>query len=329
MTQGLPPLHRVLACVVAAIWGVNFLAIHLSLAQFPPLFLVALRFALLAVPTLLFVPRPQVPTRWLVGYGLGFGVLQFTFLYTGMAAGMPSGLASLVLQASGPFTLVLGALLLGEGVGRRQWLGVALAAVGMLVVGVSRAGVAQLVPYVLVLLGALGWALGNLSSRLAAPPNPLHLTLWMSVVVPVPMLALSLALEGPEAIGRSLSTSFTAEAAPAWAGLAYTVLVGTVVGSGIWTWLLARHPAGVVGPFSMLVPVVGMATAGLVLHERPTLVEVAGGVVVVAGVLLGASGARGAGAAVRRRGRRSRERGGPRPSTGRRVPRSGWALRGR
>ena len=290
MTYGLSPLHRVLACAVAAVWGVNFLAIHLSLQQFPPLFLVALRFAILAVPTILFVPRPQVPTRWLVGYGLGFGVLQFTFLYSGMAAGMPAGLASLVLQASGPFTLALGALLLGEQVRGRQWFGVSVAAAGMVVVGVSRAGAAQLVPYLLVLLGALGWALGNLSSRLAAPPNPLHLTLWMSVVVPVPMLLLSLVLEGPQAIGASLTTSLSGQAMPAWAGLAYTVVIGTVVGSGIWTWLLARHPAGVVGPFSMLVPVVGMATAALALGERPTAVEVGGGVVVVAGVLLGSTG---------------------------------------
>jgi O-acetylserine/cysteine efflux transporter len=287
-TSGLPTSHRMLACLVALIWGVNFLAIHASLEQFPPLFLVALRFTLLAVPTILFVPRPQVPTRWLVGYGLGFGVLQFTFLYTGMAAGMPAGLASLVLQASGPFTLVLGALLLREHVHGRLWVGLAVAAAGMALVGFSRAGAAQLLPYVLVLLAALGWALGNLSSRLAKPANPLHLALWMSVVVPLPMIVLSLLLEGPDAIGDSLSTSLTAAAVPAWLGLAYTVVVGTIVGSGIWTWLLARHPAGVVGPFSMLVPVVGMAAAALALHEIPTALEVVGGVVVVSGVLVGA-----------------------------------------
>ena len=141
----------------------------------------------------------------------------------------------------------------------------------------------------LVLLAALGWALGNLSSRLARPSNPLHLALWMSVVPPLPMFALSWVVEGPHAIGRSLATSLSAEALPAWLGLAYTVLAATVVGSGIWTWLLARHPAGVVGPFSMLVPVVGMAVAAVALGEVPSLLEVAGGVLVVAGVLLGAS----------------------------------------
>jgi O-acetylserine/cysteine efflux transporter len=277
-----------MAIAVAVIWGVNFLAIHLSLESFPPLFLVALRFALIALPTLLFVPRPDVPLRWLVGYGLGFGVAQFTFLYGGMAAGMPTGLASLVLQSSAPLTLVLGAVLLGERVRGRQWVGIAVAVVGMALVGWSRAQASALLPFLLVLAGALGWAFGNLSSRLAKPSNPLHLTLWMSVVVPVPMLLLSLIFEGPAQIATAMAGSFTAAALPAWAGLAYTCLVATVVGSGLWTWLLARHPAGVVAPFSMLVPVAGILTAALVLGERPSWLELLGGAVVVAGVLVGA-----------------------------------------
>jgi O-acetylserine/cysteine efflux transporter len=283
-----PIRHRLLAVFVAALWGVNFLAIHLSLEHFPPLFLVALRFTLVAVPTVLFVPRPDVPLRWLIGYGLGFGVFQFTFLYTGMAAGMPTGLSSLVLQSSGPFTLLLGALLLREQVRGNQWFGISLAVLGMALVGVSRAESAQLLPFLLVVLAALAWAFGNLSSRLARPAKPLHLTLWMSVVVPVPMLALSLLLEGPHAIVDSLATSLTAEAVPAWVGLAYTAGPATVIGSGVWTWLLARHPAGVVAPFSMLVPVVGIATAFVVLSERPTVLELIGAVVVVTGVLVGA-----------------------------------------
>lgn len=283
----MPFRHRLLAGLVAVMWGVNFLAIHLSLEQFPPLFLVALRFALLAVPTVLFVPRPNVPLRWLVGYGLGFGVIQFTFLYTGMAAGMPTGLASLVLQASGPFTLVLGALLLRERVRLVQWAGILLAILGMGLVGLSQAEAAQFLPFVLVLAGGLGWALGNLSSRLAKPAKPLHLAMWMSVVVPVPMLALSLVVEGPSAIGHSLATSWSPAAAPAWAGLVYTVVIATVAGSGVWTWLLARHPAGVVAPFSMLVPIVGILTAAVVLGERPTLLEYVGGAIVVTGVIVG------------------------------------------
>lgn len=285
----MPVRHRLIAIAVAVIWGVNFLAIHASLGSFPPFLLVAIRFTLLAIPTLLLVPRPQVPLRWLIGYGLGFGVVQFTFLYAGMAAGMPTGLASLVLQASGPFTLVLGALLLSEKVAGQQWLGIAVAVIGMALVGWSRAQAASIVPFLLVLIGALGWAFGNLSSRLAKPPNPLHLTMWMSVVVPLPMLALSLLFEGPASIAEALSGSLSPAAIPAWLGLAYTCVIGTVVGSGLWTWLLARHPAGVVAPFSMMVPVVGILTAALVLGEWPNWLELAGGVIVVSGVLIGAA----------------------------------------
>ena len=99
----MPTRDRLLAAVVAVLWGANFLAIHVGLQHFPPLFLAALRFAVIALPTVLLVPRPQVRLRWLLGYGLGFGTLQFLFLFVAMDVGMPTGLASLVLQASAPF----------------------------------------------------------------------------------------------------------------------------------------------------------------------------------------------------------------------------------
>lgn len=283
----MPLRHRLLATLVAACWGLNFLAIDASLQHFPPFFLVALRFALIAVPTVLLVPFPRVPVRWLVGYGLGFGTFQFLFLYWGMAAGMPAGLSSLVLQASAPFTLVLAGLLLRTPFTRRAAGGVLAAAAGLAVVGWQRLdGPAAFWPFVLVLAGALAWAVGNLCSAQARAPQPLHLTLWMSVVPVVPMLVLSLLTEGPTRIGTALTTWDSPDALPAVLGLAYTVLVGTVVGSGTWTWLMARHPAGTVAPFSMLVPVVGMSAAWLVLGETATAGEVAGAVLVVAGVLV-------------------------------------------
>ncbi|MDN4482066.1 EamA family transporter [Demequina lignilytica] len=288
----MPTRHVLLAIVVAVLWGLNFVAIHASLAQFPPLFLVALRFALIAVPTLILVPRPRVRWRWLIGYGLGFGTLQFLFLYLGMAAGFPTGLSSLVLQASAPFTVLLGALVLKERLGARRLAGVGVATAGLAVVGLSYGTSAPLGPFLLVVLGALGWALGNLASRQARAERPLHLVLWMSIVPPLPMLALSLVVEGPARIGASLTTSLSAAAVPAWIGLGYTVLLGTLLGSGIWVWLMARHPAGAVAPFSMLVPVVGISTAWLALGEAPAPLELVGGALVIGGVLWSARGPR-------------------------------------
>lgn len=279
--------HRLLAICVAVMWGLNFLAIHASLEQFPPFLCVALRWTLLAIPAILFVPRPKVPLRWLIGYGVGFGILQFVFLYWAMAAGMPTGLASLVLQSSAPFTVLLGALLLRERLAPIAIVGALIAVGGLALIGSQRAGGATWWPFLLTVFGGFGWALGNLASRQAKPRNALHLTMWMSVVPPLPMFALSYVVEGPAAIGESLRTALRPEAVPALLGLAYTCIVATAIAGGIWTWLMRRHPASRVAPFSMLVPVTGLTTAWLALGEQPSLVELVGGAVIIGGVLLG------------------------------------------
>jgi O-acetylserine/cysteine efflux transporter len=314
-----PARHRLLAIAVAVLWGVNFVAIDASLAQFPPLLLVALRFGLIAVPTVLLVPWPRVPVRWWLLYGLGFGVLQFLFLYVGMAAGMPAGLASLVLQCSAPFTVVLGALLLRERLSPRQIVGVAVAVAGLAVVGRERWDAAALAPFLLVVAGGLGWAFGNLGNRLAmaggSGTTPLHLVLWMSVVPPLPMLAASLLAEGPARDAAAFATLDTRTGLLALAGLAYTVLLGTLLGSGLWTALMARHPAGRVAPYSMLVPVVGITAAWLLLGETPTAAELAGSALVVAGVLYGSTRGMLSAARLRPAAGRTRERPASLPTT--------------
>lgn len=276
---------RLLALVVAVCWGVNFPVTAIALEHFPPFLLVALRFSLLAVPTVLLVPRPAIPWSRLLLVGTCLGMLQFAFLYLGIAAGMPAGLASLVLQASAPFTVVIAGIWLRERITRRQAIGIGVAVLALVVITAHRSQVAALLPVVLTLCGALGWAIGNVAVRRAAPPNPMHLTLWMSIVAPVPMLALSFAVEGPARIGESLSTVFTLDALPSVLCLVYLVLIASVVGYGIWTRLLATYPSSTVAPFSMLVPVVGVLASWLAFGEVPDVVELVAGAAVVGGVL--------------------------------------------
>lgn len=274
---------KLLGVGVAVLWGLNFLAIRAGLNQFPPFFFAGLRFLVIAVPVVLLVPRPRVPLRWLLLYGFGFGFLQFAFLFSAMNIGMPTGLASLVLQASAPFTVVLGALLLREQVGPRQWIGIGIAVGGMVLIGWDRAVGASLLPVVLTLLGALGWALGNLGNRLARAENPMQLMLWMCVVPPLPMLALSAVVEGPGTGWAALGDAVSTGQFSGLIGLGYIVVVGTIVGSGLWTVLISRYPAGVVAPFSLLVPVVGIGASWLVLDETPSVVSLVGAAVVIGG----------------------------------------------
>ncbi|HEY0239419.1 MAG TPA: EamA family transporter [Friedmanniella sp.] len=296
----MPPRDRLLALVVAVCWGLNFPATAIGLEHFPPLLMVALRFTLIAIPTVLLVPAPQVPLRWFLGMGIGMGTVQFALLYVAMAIGMPSGLASLVLQSCAPFTVLLGAVFLRERLDGRQVVGVVAAVIGLSVIAAHRAtggSAAALVPVLLTVGAGLGWAVGNICSRQARAPRPLHLTLWMSVVPPVPLLALSLLLEGPQRDWQSVRTAFTLDALPSVLGLLYIVVVASLVGYGLWNTLLSRNASSVVAPFAMLVPIVGVLSSWLFFDEVPDLVELVAGVLVVGGVLYGS--------------RTSRRRGGP------------------
>ncbi|WP_280467163.1 EamA family transporter [Nocardia cyriacigeorgica] len=278
---------RLLGLTVVLLWGLNFLAIRIGLDHLPPFFFASLRFAVIAVPVLLFIPRPDVRWRWILLYGLGFGMLQFAFLFTAMRVGMPTGLASLVLQSSAPFTVALGALLLTERIRPIQVAGLVTAVAGMAIIGWDRFAHASLIPVLLTLAGGFGWALGNIGARRAgqeAPDvNPLHLTLWIAVVPVLPLFALSAALEGPATGFHDLAATFSPTGWPALAALAYIALLATVVGSGLWTYLMSRYPAGAVAPFSLLVPVVGIAAAWIFLDETPTPASLIGGVIVIAG----------------------------------------------
>ena len=277
--------HCLLAASVAAMWGLNFLAIDLSLELFPHFLIVALRFALLAVPAVLFVPLPRVRIRWIIGYGFGFGLLQFLFLYWAMATGMPAGLASLVLQASGPFTVLLGMAFLAEKVRGSQMVFLLVAMAGLAVVGWQRLDSNAILPFLLTLAGAFGWAIGNICNRQSHSVEPIKLTMWMSVVPPVPMLLLSLLVEGPDRVGSSFLGLTSPTGLLAVAGLLYTVVIATILGSGIWSWLMSRNPAGVVAPFSMLVTVVGMSAAFVFLGEAVSEGELCGAALVIIGVL--------------------------------------------
>ena len=66
--------HVLLAVLVAAIWGINFVVIDAGLDHFPPLLFVAMRFTFVAFPAVFLVARPQVGFRWVLIIGAFLGV---------------------------------------------------------------------------------------------------------------------------------------------------------------------------------------------------------------------------------------------------------------
>ncbi|MDU4998545.1 MAG: O-acetylserine/cysteine exporter, partial [Enterobacteriaceae bacterium] len=275
-----------LALLVVVVWGLNFVVIKVGLHNMPPLMLAGLRFVLVAFPALLFIARPKVPLRLLLGYGLTISFGQFAFLFCAIKFGMPAGLASLVLQAQAFFTIILGAGVFGERLQGKQLAGIALAVFGVLVlIEASLSG--QHIPmigFALTLAAAFSWACGNIFNKKimshSSRPPVMSLVVWSALIPIIPFMVASLVFEGPALMRQSLvSIDLTTILS-----LVYLAFVATIVGYGIWGSLLGRYETWRVAPLSLLVPVVGMASAALLLGESLSLLQLGGAVLIMAGL---------------------------------------------
>lgn len=274
------------ALLVILIWGLNFVVIKLGLDELPPMLLGAMRFTLAAIPAVFFVRRPQIPLRWLVAYGMTISFGQFAFLFSAMANGMPAGLASLVLQSQAFFTLLLAALLLSEKVRAHNLAGLLTAAAGLLLIGLQSGSSMTAIGLVLTLCAALMWACGNIITKQVGQIDLTSLVVWGSLIPPLPFLAMSLWLEGPQQIGQALSQiSSTAIFA-----LFYLAFGATLIGYGLWSRLLSRYPAGQIAPFSMLVPVIGLSSANILLGETLDEMQLLGALLILLGLTINVFG---------------------------------------
>jgi len=283
-----------LALLVVVVWGLNFVVIKVGLHNMPPLMLAGLRFLLVAFPALFFVARPKIPFRLLLGYGLTISFGQFAFLFCAINSGMPAGLASLVLQAQAFFTIILGALVFGERLQGKQLVGIALAVVGVLVLAEASLNGQHvaLLGFLLTLAAAFCWASGNIFNKkimqLETRPAVMSLVVWSALIPIVPFMVASYLLDGPTVMLHSLVTLDLTTIL----SLIYLAFVATIVGYGIWGALLGRYETWRVAPLSLLVPVVGIASAALLLDEKLGALQLVGALLVMAGLYINVFGLR-------------------------------------
>jgi len=283
-----------LALLVVVVWGLNFVVIKVGLHNMPPLMLAGLRFVLVAFPALLFVARPKVPLRLLLGYGLTISFGQFAFLFSAIKFGMPAGLASLVLQAQAFFTIVLGAATFGERLQLKQVLGITLAIFGVLVLAESSLNGQDVtvLGFMLTLAAAFSWACGNIFNKQimqhSSRPAVMSLVVWSALIPVVPFMVASLIFDGPALMLQSLvQIDITTVLS-----LIYLAFVATIIGYGIWGTLLGRYETWRVAPLSLLVPVVGMASAALLLGETLNGLQLLGAALIMAGLYINIFGFR-------------------------------------
>ncbi len=254
--------------------------------EIPPFALAALRFFFAAMPLVFFIRRPRIPWRYIAAYGFAIGVCQFGLLFLGLRLGMPAGLASLVIQFQVFFTIGLGIVFLGDRFQQHSLLGalIAMAGIALLAVYKFTSGTTgTLMGFALVVVAAFAWSVGNVVAKHAAGEHEADmfaLVVWSSLVPPLPLAALSYAFEGGMTAWHAVATA----SALAWGCVLFLAWGATLTGFGVWAGLMHRYPTALIAPFSLLIPVSGLASGALLLDESLAPLQMAGVALVFAGL---------------------------------------------
>jgi O-acetylserine/cysteine efflux transporter len=270
------PRDILLALTTMLLWGLNFSIAKLALAEFPPILLAALRFTLVALILLPFIPRPK-QIRPIIELAATLGLVHFPMVFSGLAL-LDASTSAIVLQLQVPLGVIMAAALLGEKLTWRHGLGMAIALAGVaLIAGAPRLG-ANRAGLIFLLTAAIAWGFSTVQLKKLGPIDPFTLNGWLGLFVAAELFVLSLAIEGSP-LPHIMAASWRG-----WAGLFYTGLISTIVAFGLWAGLVARYSVGQTMPFMLTVPLFAIA-GGIVLNgDRITLDIVAGGLLTIAGV---------------------------------------------
>jgi O-acetylserine/cysteine efflux transporter len=275
------PADIFLAVMVAVTWGFGFVASRLALDELSPALMTAMRFSIAAVPCL-FVRRPNVPWTVLIAISATLFLGQFLSQSWAIAHHVPVGLASVIVQSQALFTVAFAVVAFREIPSRAQIAGIAVAAVGLLMICGTVGFDFSIDAFAVLLISPISFAIGNLLLRQARDVPMFDLFAWLCLVAAVPLFALTLLVDGPQATGQALwQMSLT--------GLVSMLFIGaisTCVAYWLWGRLLRDYTAAQVVPFALLVPFVGAAASSIVFGERFGPLRLSGMLTVVCGIAI-------------------------------------------
>ncbi|MET9343902.1 EamA family transporter [Nonomuraea sp. NPDC003804] len=273
--------------IVYVVWGSTYLGIAVAVETIPPMLSGAMRFITAGILLGGFLLAKngtaafRMTRRELAGAALA-GLLLLT-LGNGLLAvaeqHISTGLAAL-LVASVPLWLVMFRFLVRDRPQVLTLAGVLIGLVGVAALSLTGGhGANSTTGTIIVLIGSLSWAVGSfLSSRISMPANP-----FAASTVEMIVGGLGLAVLGT---GLGERMDLAAISGRSWVGLAYLILVGSLVGFTSFVWLLGNAPISLVATYAYVNPAVAVALGALVLSEPVTPRILGGGLVILIGVAL-------------------------------------------
>src|SRR5205823_10083390 len=118
--------------------------------------------------------------------------------------------------------------------------------------------------FALTLVSPVSFGVGNVLLKRLGPADVTSLMAWLSLVPPLPALAVSVVLDGPLALPRALASA----TGTGWLAALFLGLVATSLAYALWGALLRRYAAATVAPFPLLVPFAGPRSPRLPFGDR-------------------------------------------------------------
>ena len=229
------------------------------------------------------MPKPKVSWINLCIYGVATGVGQFGVMYFAIDGRISPGLASLVIQTQVFFTIGFAMFFAKEGLRLYQAVAVAIAMTGLVIIALHTDATTTFLGLALVVFAGFSWGVANTVSRRAGAINMLSYVVWASAFSIPPLLLVSLIFEG----GASHLWEVTLVAPMgAWIGVLWQAWANTLFGYAAWGWLLSKHPAAVVAPAPLLVPIFGMGASAFFLGEALPGWKISAAGLVIAGLVI-------------------------------------------
>ncbi|WP_223232297.1 MULTISPECIES: EamA family transporter [Marinomonas] len=266
-----------------ALWGLNFSVIKLGVSSVHPLILTALRFSFAVFPLIFFIKKPDVPWRYLIAYGLSFGVGVWGLTTLSIGAGVSAGMASLLLDMSVVSSLLVGWLCLNETMTRNKLLGAGLALLGLILIMYSEGGSVTGKGLVLVLMASVFWSINGLIVKRANTKSIFAFNIWGMVFAPLPLLLLAVMLEGTQVITElpNQLTQWTLFSA------LFQAYPTTLLGYWFWNKMIMKYSVSSVAPMTLLVPVFGILGGYWFYDEAIQTSQIIAAVLILLGLFVG------------------------------------------
>ncbi|MCH8106115.1 MAG: EamA family transporter, partial [Proteobacteria bacterium] len=267
----------ILAISVAVIWGFGFTLAKVAfvLSDFPPILLIAFRFALTTLVLLWFVKPPFGFMRRIFWISVVSATVQYALTFTGLD-GLNASTAIIVVQLEFPFMVIMAAVVFKDRLSWSQIAGIALAIMGIVMIAGQPQLQDDILPVFLVIGGAFTWAVGQIMiKKLGGQVGGFTLIAWVAAfATPQLFFASWLFEEGQVQAIRTMNWI-------GWAVVVYLGLVMTALGYSIWYHLLGKFRISQIGPFLLLLPVTSIAGSVLLLDEQLSTIEFVGAIIVI------------------------------------------------